>query len=133
MTEHTEPLATAGETVPLPDALLAPLAPEVPLAPEAPLAPEPAMAAPALRPRTRWAGIVWGLVLAAVAAAGIWLASADGRIAELSAWVQELTPATAVGYGILIIGGLLLVTGLVGLLRRAQRAVASRAGAGAGA
>jgi len=123
MTEHTEPLDTAGETLPLPDALLAPRAPE------APPAPEPPIAVPVLRPRTRWAGIVWGLVLAAVAGAGIWLASGDGRVAELSAWVQELTPATAVGYGILIIGGLLLVTGLVGLLRRAQRALAARADA----
>jgi len=129
MTGRTEPLDTAGETLPLPDALLAPLATPTPLAPEAPLAPEPAIATPVLRPRTRWAGIVWGLVLAAVAGAGIWLASGDGRIAELAAWVQELSPATAVGYGILIIGGLLLVTGLVGLLRRAQRAVAARAGA----
>ena len=63
---------------------------KVPLAPEAPLAPEPAMTAPALRPRTRWAGIVWGLVLAAVAAyrramrefagmdaLGVWYARAD--------------------------------------------------------
>ena len=48
------------------------------------------MAAPALRPRTRWAGIVWGLVLAAVAAAGIWRASADGRLAELLARVRAL-------------------------------------------
>ncbi|MBN9178578.1 MAG: hypothetical protein J0I43_14600 [Microbacterium sp.] len=78
-----------------------------------------------MRPRTRWAGIVWGLVLAALAGAGIWIASGTDRVDELMAWAQALTPATAIGYGVLAVGGMLLVTGLVGLLRRAQRAVAA--------
>lgn len=80
----------------------------------------------ALRPRTRWAGIVWGLVLAALAWAGVWLASGTDRASDLAAWARDLTPAAAIGYGILAIGGLLLVTGVVGLLRRAQRALAAR-------
>jgi hypothetical protein len=77
-------------------------------------------------PRTRWAGIVWGLVLAAVAAGGIWLASGEGRLDDLVRWTRDLSPATAIGFGVLAIGVLLLVAGLVGLLRRAQRAVARR-------
>lgn len=80
----------------------------------------------ALRARIRWAGIVWGLVLAAVAAAGIQLASAPGRTDDLVAWAQEIAPATAIGYGVVAIGVLLLVTGVVGLLRRAQRSLAAR-------
>lgn len=76
-------------------------------------------------PRTRWAGIVWGLVLGTLAAAGIWLASGEGRIDDLVAWTQTLTPAMVVGYAVLAIGALVLVLGLVGLLRRAQRTVAA--------
>jgi len=76
-------------------------------------------------PRTRWAGIVWGLVLGALAAAGIWLAAGEGRIDDLVAWTQTLTSAMVVGYAVLAIGALVLVLGLVGLLRRAQRTVAA--------
>lgn len=75
------------------------------------------------RPRTRWAGIVWGLVFAGLAWAGIWLASGENRVEDIVVWAQDLDPATAIGYGILAVGGLLLVTGVVGLLRRAQRRV----------
>lgn len=78
-----------------------------------------------LRARTRWAGIVWGLVFVALAAAGLWLTSAEGRADELAAWVAGLDTATAIGYGLLAVGALVLVTGLVGLLRRAQRAFAA--------
>lgn len=84
----------------------------------------PPVLAPA--PRTRWAGIVWGLALGALAAAGIWLASGAGRIDALATWAQELAPATAIGYAVLGVGALLLLTGLVGLLRRAQRAMSTR-------
>lgn len=81
---------------------------------------------PALRARTRWAGIVWGLVLAAIAGAGIWLTGGEGRVGDLVEWTRGLSLATAIGIGVLVVGVLLLVTGLVGLLRRAQRAVAAR-------
>ncbi|PZU49127.1 MAG: hypothetical protein DI566_02100 [Microbacterium sp.] len=77
-------------------------------------------------PRTRWAGIVWGLVFAAVAVAGVSLTASETAVDELVAWVTDLSVATAIGWAVLAIGGLLLVTGLVGLLRRAQRALAAR-------
>jgi hypothetical protein len=82
--------------------------------------------APMRGPRTRWGGIVWGLAFAALAVGGIWLASGAGRVDALAAWMRQLPTGTAVGYGILAIGGLLLVVGMVGLLRRAQRALAER-------
>ncbi|RLK47886.1 hypothetical protein [Microbacterium telephonicum] len=91
----------------------------------APAEAETASAAP-LRARTRWAGIVWGLVFAGLAAAGLWLTASDGRADDLAAWISGLDVATAVGYGLLAVGALVLVTGLVGLLRRAQRAIAAR-------
>ncbi len=91
--------------------------------PAASLPPEPTPSGP----RTRWAGIVWGLALAAVAAAGVWLASGAGRADELVAWARTLTVATGIGYGVLALGALVLITGLVGLLRRAQRRLGARA------
>ncbi len=83
-------------------------------------------AAPAERPRTRWGGIIWGSVLAAVAVAGVWVTSGEGRLDELTAAVEQVSPATMAGYTALAVGALLAVTGLVGLLRRAQRAAAAR-------
>ncbi len=47
---------------------------------------------------------------------------------DLVSWAQTLSATTAVGYGVLTVGALLLITGVVGLLRRAQRAVAARRG-----
>ncbi len=73
-------------------------------------------------PRIRWAGIVWGLVFAGLALAGMWLSSDAGRLEEVAAWAQDLGVGAAVGYGLLAVGGVVLAIGLVGLLRRAQRA-----------
>lgn len=78
------------------------------------------------RPRTRWAGIVWGLVLAAIAAAGVWLLTDPARQAVATAWMLSLTPAAAVAYAVLAVGAFALVAGIVGLARRAQRGVDRR-------
>jgi hypothetical protein len=74
------------------------------------------------RPRTRWAAIVWGAVFMALAAAGIGLASAPERLDDVAVWLLQVEPGAAVAYGLLAVGGLVLVIGLAGLLRRAQRA-----------
>lgn len=78
------------------------------------------------RPRTRWAGIVWGLAFGVIAAGGIWLSSGLDRLDGLSIWLLDLGAGAAIGYGLLVVGGLLLVGGLVGLLRRAQIAASRR-------
>lgn len=93
----------------------------------------PTSAAPSLGPRTRWAGIVWGLLFAAVAVAGLSLTSSEAAVDTLVAWATDLSAATAIGWAVLAVGALLLVTGLVGLLRRAQRALARRSGDDSGA
>ncbi|MFT3798246.1 hypothetical protein [Microbacterium sp.] len=79
-----------------------------------------------LRPRVRWAGIVWGLVFLVLAVVGIRFSTEPGLFDDLAAWLQHVEVGAAVGYGLLAIGALALVTGLVGLLRRAQRALAAR-------
>lgn len=92
-------------------------------APDAPTAADAAVPPPA-GARVRWAGIVWGLALAALAAYGVWLTGTPGRLDELAALAPQISPTGLVAAVALTLGGLVLVTGLVGLLRRAQRAVA---------
>lgn len=84
--------------------------------------------APLPRPRTRWAAIVWGLVLAALAAAAAWFVSDARRLDDLALWVQNLEVGAVVAYVLLALGALILVIGLVGLLRRAQLAALARRG-----
>ena len=95
----------------------------------APIAPAATAAVPAATastvpsgPRVRWAGIVWGLVLAAIAALALWLMTDAGRQAAVTDWMLTLSPAAATAYGVLVVGAFALVAGLVGLVRRAQRA-----------
>ncbi|TQM34288.1 hypothetical protein [Microbacterium kyungheense] len=73
-------------------------------------------------PRTRWAGIVWGLALAGIAAFAMWLLTDADRQAAATDWILNLSPAAAVAYAVLVLGGFALVAGVVGLVRRAQRA-----------
>lgn len=111
-----------------------PPAPETPagvVAPDAVDAARATASAVPSGPRTRWAGIVWGLVLAAIAAGGLWLLTDAGRHAEFTAWMLNLTPAAAIAYSVLVIGAFALVAGLVGLVRRAQRAGERRRAASA--
>lgn len=82
-------------------------------------------------PRTRWAGIIWGLVLAAIAAFGLWILTDADRHAGFTARLLELTPAAVVAYSVLVIGAFALIAGLVGLVRRAQRAGERRRAASA--
>lgn len=77
-------------------------------------------------PRVRWAGIVWGLALAAVAAFGFWLTGAPGGVDELVAAAPTLTPTGLLSVIPLTLGALALVTGVAGLLRGAQRRAARR-------
>ncbi|MDJ1113446.1 hypothetical protein [Microbacterium dauci] len=76
---------------------------------------------PQQRARVRWAGIVWGLVLLACAAGGLWLVSGSDALNALQDWLFELQVSAAIAYAILGIGAFVLVCGLIGLLRRAQR------------
>lgn len=80
--------------------------------------------APLLRARIRWAGIVWGFVLGTLAFSGLWILASAQRREDVAAWLSELTVPSIVGVSVLALGALLLVAGLVGLLRRAQRSLA---------
>lgn len=90
----------------------------------------PAPASP-LRPRTRWAGIVWGAVFAALAFAGISLTSRPASLDDVATGLLTISVGAVVGYALLAVGALVLIIGLVGLLRHAQVALTRRTQAGA--
>ena len=79
-----------------------------------------------LRPRTRWAAIIWGAVFAAVATVALWTTVSPDRRTALADWSLSLSPAAIGAYVALAIGAIALVAGLVGILRRVQRAVEDR-------
>lgn len=89
-------------------------------------APTPTLAPVVTAPRTRWAGIIWGLLFAAIAGAGIWLLTDPARQEGIADWVMTLTPSTIGGLGVLVVGVLILATGAIGLIRHAQRRYAAR-------
>jgi hypothetical protein len=88
--------------------------------------PAPAVSVDLIGPRIRWAGIVWGLVLAAIAATALWILLDPARQAVLTSWLVGLNPATAIAIAVLLLGMFALITGVVGIARRAQRGLERR-------
>ncbi|BDZ54282.1 hypothetical protein [Agromyces marinus] len=82
---------------------------------------EPTAAGAGDGPRIRWAGILWGLVFAAIAATTLWTVVDPERRDAASAWWSSLEPAMLGLMLLLALGGILLVAGLAGVLRRASR------------
>lgn len=78
-------------------------------------------AQPEERPRVRWAAIVWGLLFAAIAAGTLAILLRPESRDAFAEWAFALSPLTVTLYGLLALGALVLVGGLAGLLRRAQR------------
>jgi predicted phage tail protein len=72
-------------------------------------------------PRTRWAAIIWGTVFAAIAAGALWMLADADRRDLLADGIGTLTPASILTVVLLSAGALLLVGGVAGLVRRAQR------------
>lgn len=103
-----EPAFATGPTVPFESAELAAGAAET-------------TDAQALRPRTRWAAIIWGVALAAVAALALWITVSPDRRTALADWSLSLSPAAIGAYVALAIGAIALIAGLVGIVRRVQR------------
>ncbi|WP_239525884.1 hypothetical protein [Microbacterium sp. B35-30] len=97
----------------------------------APERPVPAASVDLTGPRIRWAGIVWGLVLAAIAAVALWVLLDPARQAVLTSWLVGLNPATAIAIAVLLLGMFALITGVVGIARRAQRGLERRRAASA--
>lgn len=71
--------------------------------------------------RTRWAGIVWGTIFAAVGLATMLIVTSPDRRAGFGGWAASLTPGGFVVMGVLAFGCLILVLGLLAAVRRLQR------------
>lgn len=74
-------------------------------------------------PRVRWAGIVWGVVLAAVAASALWIFAVPSRYAPMREWMltlapESIDPGVVAAVALLVVGLLLVITGGIALLRR---------------
>ena len=73
-----------------------------------------------LRPRIRWAGIVWGLVFAGLAATVLWIVLDPARMELVADWWTTLTPGGLILTVLVALGALLLVAGLSSLGRRSE-------------
>jgi hypothetical protein len=76
---------------------------------------------PSGRPPVRWGGVVWGLLLVLFAGGTLWVLSSPSRLTAWDRWVSTLTPATAWALGIAVVGLVIVVSGLLGAIRSAQR------------
>ena len=123
----------ADEAAPLDDPTAAPAPPAAAAPPAIGAAaaggPSPGEA-PGERPRTRVTALVWGVVFLALAAAGWWWSSAPDRFARaresVEGWLLEADPASVTVAVVTALGALLLVAGVAGLARRAQRGLTRR-------
>lgn len=111
------------ETLRMDETVRADAAEALPTPPAAPAA-SAASVEPAA-PRVRGAAIIWGLLFAVIAFAGIWMLTDDDRRSAAADAITTLTPGTAVSLGLLALGVLVLVSGAVGLIRHAQRRAAA--------
>jgi hypothetical protein len=73
------------------------------------------------RPRIRVGAVVWGLIVTAVGAGALYLLTSPERRQAAIDWVTSLTPFGFVVTGLALLGALVFVTGLVVLIRDAQR------------
>ncbi|WP_040165920.1 hypothetical protein [Microbacterium gorillae] len=85
-----------------------------------------AEADPIPRPRTRWAGIIWGFILLAISVLGVLAVVQDGVRATIENLWFSLTPVSSAAYLAIALGGIAVVCAAVGLIGRAQRGAAQR-------
>lgn len=74
-----------------------------------------------MRPRTRWAAIVWGIIIAGIAATTLAIIGSPERRLAVSDWAATLTPGAFWILSVLVVGVFILVLAVLALIRRAQR------------
>jgi hypothetical protein len=74
------------------------------------------------RPTVRWGAIVWSLLFAALAGTSLWLMLDPDRREATGEWLATLSPLAAALYGLVALGVILALFGIVGLIRRGERA-----------
>ncbi|SFR69628.1 hypothetical protein SAMN05428970_0745 [Agromyces sp. CF514] len=85
------------------------------------VAPLPAPVA-AARPTVRWGALVWALIFGATAALTLWVLVDPARRLAADEWIAALNPLAASLYALIAIGVVVALFGVVGLIRRGERA-----------
>lgn len=107
----TPPAAPAPPTPPAP-----------PASPASPASVDTSVASSAARPTVRWGAIVWALLYGAAAAATLWILIDPSRRDAVGEWLTTLSPLAAALYAVVAVGVIVALFGVVGLIRRGERA-----------
>ncbi|MGX5696730.1 hypothetical protein ACWKWP_11080 [Agromyces soli] len=93
-------------------------------APAASAPPAPASAQPGHddRPTIRWGAIAWALIFATIAGTTLWVLVSEHRRETVAVSLAVMQPAFVVLYAVLALGAVLALFGVVGLIRRGERA-----------
>ncbi|WP_430644815.1 hypothetical protein [Agromyces sp. GXS1127] len=132
MTENSERPTTTGPTAPIETDATGPLFAE-PADAAAPVADSVyaasaagdaagAGADPTTRPTIRWGALVWALVFGGTAALTLWILVDPTRQVATAEWLTTLSPFAAALYALIAVGVLVALFGIVGLIRRGERA-----------
>ena len=77
---------------------------------------------PAARPTVRWGALVWALLFGTTAATTLWVLVDPARRDAVGDWLITLSPLTATLTAIIVVGVVVALFGIVGLIRRGERA-----------
>ena len=74
------------------------------------------------RPTIRWGALVWSLLFGATAGFTLWVLVDPARRLAVGEWLTTLNPLAGALYGLVGLGVVLALFGIVGLIRRGERA-----------
>lgn len=77
---------------------------------------------PAPGPTVRWGALVWALIFGGTAALTLWILVDPARRLAADAWIAGLNPLAAWLYALIAVGVIVALFGIVGLIRRGERA-----------
>lgn len=128
---QSQPTTASADAAAIEDAILRPpvAQPTAPLSPEAAAAASVAGFIPPIvagSPRVRWAGIIWGLVLASAAVVGLTVTVVPSARDAAANWWLSVDAVSGTAYAFLTLGAIAVICAVIGLIGRAQRARSSR-------
>ncbi|MDQ0894707.1 hypothetical protein [Agromyces ramosus] len=74
------------------------------------------------RPTVRWGALVWSLLFGALAGTALWIMLDPDRREATGEWLTTLSPLAAALYAVVVLGIIVALFGIVGLIRRGERA-----------
>ena len=74
------------------------------------------------RPTIRWGALVWSLLFGATAGFTLWVLVDPARRLAVGEWLTTLNPLAGALYALVGLGVVLALFGIVGLIRRGERA-----------